>query len=254
MSDNNVISPFGFSLIEGDEADWPKDDNAGKFEGFVVPAKRSNHNFPDPIDRVIWLELGFDTQGQESVLFEYKLKNTDITPPGDRNELKDRLIESRGTNNRRPPKSPPSKGNKETILSVNGKERLLVILEVNEKSNLRFNRDGAAISTRKKFLKFFEEAGVFNQKTQSVEQYSQVAFFSNQQKNPENLDCRTAYFIVDAKQKITNIGGDDPSPFPFNIHLDMNGPIKQRQAGENNYYFPVIIDPNVRHPGGTGDN
>ena len=236
---------------DADSEDGQKRRRRRKFEGFVVPRRRKE--FPE-LDRVSWLKLVFETdEDGENLLFAYDDPKRIPDKPKTRDELENLLInihEGKRITTNDPGDRPDKEPRGETSLSVNGEGVVLVILELPGTSNLRFNRDGAAISTRQEDEEFFLEAGVLNAQdpnNKKRKRYRRVAEFSSRRRRFRNKDCRLAYFIVDATDKIEQ--GEDLYPYLFNIHLDMNGPIG---GSGTEYYFPIIIDPSVRHPGGGG--
>lgn len=222
-----------------------------KFEGFVVPRKRKKFHKPS---KIVWLNLVFKTNSTLSeLLFTYEKPKIVQRTLEDRDGLQKLLIdihEEKPVPTKPGVATKPPENRGETSLSINGQEMMLVILELPNDSNLRFNRDGAAISTRQEDEEFFREAGVLNTQNPNKKErksYERVANFSSRRRRSKNKECRLAYFIVDATDK----AGQDEDPFPylFNIHLDMTGPI---DGSGMKYYFPIIIDPSVRHPGGGG--
>jgi hypothetical protein len=62
-------------------------------------------------------------------------------------------------------------------------------------------------------------------------------------------DCRYAYFIVNGPNLPGNLPGQGPQDFirPFNMHIEL---LERGNVTHNR--IPIIIDPDVRNPGGSG--
>ncbi|WP_430428710.1 hypothetical protein [Parasphingorhabdus sp.] len=116
----------------------------------------------------------------------------------------------------------------------------LVILRIIDR-NLQFNQFGAPISVKKSDVASFGANGKVHE---GGDLYVTTALDSNGAGNPNSInDCRTAFFVVTALPHGTKF-------LPFNIHLDLIG----RDIRGTEYTIPIIIDPDVRHPGGSGDS
>ena len=223
---------------------------ADKLIGFKVPKKPSRPGIPD-IDGIVWLRLDF-VMSSRGLRLRYTQKNSNFEVPSDHTKLKNVLKESekKDRKGRIPTEGiarPRYKG--ETPLSIDGdqKKALLVILNLPKGGGFQFNRDGAAISCASKDLPFFIEAGILTAGG-SIKNYEDVLELKDESEDEKNDKCRTAYFIVDAS-KMASGSNVETIPRPFNIHLDIKG---EKKKGYGEYYIPIIIDPDVRHPGGFG--
>ncbi|MEP0392495.1 MAG: hypothetical protein ABJ205_08725 [Erythrobacter sp.] len=234
----------------------------GKFEGFKVPGELVNSQNLKHIKRAVWLQLElFMTARGWRLKYTQKRVDFSVKPTSKRNVkriLKEAFEQNRederitSTNRIRRPRR-----RKETHLSIKAKVPQLVMISLAKDANIQFNRSGAAISTSKEYESAFLEAGVF---TKGSGQRTFTAV--NQIKNEEdkNDDCKFAYFIVDPRdpQPKQNSGGGTPdqavvnSPKAFNIHLDLIGPKSKKSEDKPKYHIPIIIDPDIRHPGGYG--
>lgn len=218
-------------------------------DNLVVPdVPGPSDPFPK-VKRVIWLDLIFGIKLVDEVItlgFRYENHNKTLPVPKDRDDVVNVLKASLNTAGRNREPSRPTTYSDETPLSINGDEEcLMVILELPSNRNLRFNKEGTAISTSLGDKKKFVETGILDG-ANKLQRYGQVRAGAN------NLNCRTAYFIVDASETDELLRGDsDPSPTiptKFNIHLDLGG----RLGSGRPFNIPIIIDPDVRFPGGGG--
>lgn len=236
---------------------------AGKFTGFKVPTPPAMNSTAVPnIDGVLWFRLDLVANSRGFSL-NYTQMHRNLTIPNDRSELEKLLKRGERANfqGREPTgdiERPRYDG--ETSLSIDGdqKEGLLVVLNLSRKSGLQFNRDGSAISCRQEDLGAFLETGVLSTRTaqKKLENFDSVDALICDPKTDDctlpkwkkNDKCRTAYFIVDASD-LKPGNTFETIPRPFNIHVDIKG--GKRNQGEE-FFIPIIIDPDVRHPGGFG--
>lgn len=119
----------------------------------------------------------------------------------------------------------------ETSMSLNVPKRSLVVLTLPKAANLQFNMNGAAFSCQPDHVELFGETGVLTPDGKR-EVYTAV----NQ--GAKTPGCQTAYFVAESSKG---------KPVPFNIHLDLVGEGKEG----NGFCIPIILDPDVRHPGGS---
>ncbi|WP_298301847.1 hypothetical protein [uncultured Erythrobacter sp.] len=238
-------------------------EEASKFEGFKVPqTELSNLNLSN-VKRAVWLRLElfmtargwrlkYTQQRDEfSVLPDSAANVATILQEAFHQDPDDSRIKS--TNRIRKPEYP-----RETHLSISAEKPQLIMLSVSKNANLQFNRSGAAISTSKEYSGAFLSSGILTENG-TLENPTRVLQYK--QKKDKRDNCRFAYFIVDPTDPITQKGGGSGggdtnsvnSPKAFNIHLDLTGR-KKKPTGRPRpkFYIPIIIDPDVRHPGGFG--
>ncbi|MEO1730944.1 MAG: hypothetical protein AAFR64_09415 [Pseudomonadota bacterium] len=142
-----------------------------------------------------------------------------------------------------PPGTPTTE---ETPLSINAKLKSLIVLTLPAGGNLEFNSKGAPFSARGASDHMFKDCGKIMPDGRIVRNKSPFPLLISdgdsevidQAELKEEPDCRAAFFVVDAVQY--------GNFFKFNIHLDITG-----LFGTDNFRIPIIIDPDVRHPGGT---
>ena len=180
--------------------------------------------------KMIFLEIGFemDEAGHLKIRYSHKGKKRDAPNQADlENEIRKYLIRFPG---RRRNRNRPLSGD-ETPMSINGKKSRLVVLKLSESNNLQFNQQGSPISVEVGKADHF--GGVFKIDNQAT-------FIRSQDLMGEHPTphCKHAIFAVDA---ITS------TPLRFNIHLDL---VEYDDDGDIAYTIPIIIDPDVRHPGG----
>ena len=60
-------------------------------------------------------------------------------------------------------------------------------------------------------------------------------------------DCRIAFFVSDGPKAI---GGLERYSHAFNLHLDL----KYKNSENQDSFMPIIVDPDIRYPGGSGQD
>jgi len=122
-----------------------------------------------------------------------------------------------------------------TSMSLNVEEPTVVVFILKSPKNIYFSRDGTPFSYDPANAKdcFFEATRVDKDGN----------FHDARQSSVEN--SRVAYMYVKPKLGSGVVVYDAP----FNIHIDFEG-----LGFESSFRIPVIIDPDVRFPGGSGDN
>lgn len=120
-------------------------------------------------------------------------------------------------------------------LSINAEESTLVIMTLPENGNLQFNSLGAPFSAPSSVVGRFGATGKIKADGGIV--FSSVIFPPANTSVTFEDDCKAAFFVVDAAPK---------EGFRFNIHLDIT-----RDLDGQKYRIPIIVDPDVRHPGGS---
>ncbi len=137
----------------------------------------------------------------------------------------------------RPP-VPPIK-DRETSLSLASDEWTLVIIRLPHNAKYQFNRRGAPFSAIGEHISRFGETGKLDTAGNIISQRKIVE--KDRAGNEVIHDgCKTAYFVIKGMENTIT---------PFNVHLDIVG---KHSTGED-YHIPIIVDPDVRHPGGNGD-
>lgn len=63
--------------------------------------------------------------------------------------------------------------------------------------------------------------------------------------NTPTANCKIAFFVAEG-HRVWN--GTDPFIHGFNLHLDL----RYKDSKNRDSYMPVIVDPDVRYPGGSG--
>lgn len=137
----------------------------------------------------------------------------------------------------RPP-VPPIK-DRETSLSLASDEWTLVIIRLPHNAKYQFNRRGAPFSAIGNHIGRFGETGKLDSAGNVISQ-RKIVEKDGAGNEVIHDGCKTAYFVIKGMEYTTT---------PFNVHLDIVG---KHTTGED-YHIPIIIDPDVRHPGGNGD-
>lgn len=260
MSDNEENNQFGFSSL-GPIVDVNAiacdlvalREKLNKLAGFGVSETKYSDLIPQ-FAVVKLLEAEFD---QDGFSFVYAKHSKELKAPD--STTKDKFLTR--INKRKKIKGFARKldwdikEKDETCLSINAYKDTLVIVKLRKNSNLQFNRSGSAISTDWRYvvqkqssegsLPDFGEMGKVCKIGSDIIVLPTTDVKSNGinaagTPHPKTIDgCKTAYFVIRGRPSGTSL--------PFNIHLDI--------VGENDegvqYYIPIIIDPDVRHPGGS---
>lgn len=128
-------------------------------------------------------------------------------------------------------------GNRQpTKMSIKTKKLTYIVFRLDPAMNWRFSSDGMPISMDK----YWNGRNVFYAGSHLDANGTEVG-------PAKNNSYKHAYFVVDAKN------GKPPSPptqeveARFNLHVDF-----VEGSNNNDPYTPVIIDPDVRYPGGNG--
>jgi hypothetical protein len=237
------------------------------FSGFVVRGKKIPKEEVKKIKRVVWLKMRIFLDSGKWTL-EYteqateKIRGSELKTRQDLDDLLTKSINFQNDEREDTDRSQPAHKDTETHLSIRGNKRQLVIISFDDDANIQFNRDGAGISTSFEQSPAFLEAGLVHKGPPiEIERPKQVTF-DDCRGSRDN--CKTAYFIVDPskrdlprrekKNKQSGMGTDRKA---FNIHLDLVGERKLDDGSGNpgdsyKYYIPIIVDPDVRYPGGFG--
>lgn len=128
---------------------------------------------------------------------------------------------------------------KDTLLSINFENIPLsyIVIKLSSRYHWQFSRTVAPFMMDKsdKNRNCFLEARRFDSAGNLVDD------------NNETKDgCRFSYFIADPSKFITNANNE--FQHRFNIHIDL----LEMDGATIDSYMPIIIDPDVRHPGGNG--
>jgi hypothetical protein len=110
----------------------------------------------------------------------------------------------------------------------------IYVIKLKKDKKIQFSNIGPIISTRKEFEKYFSEPRKFDENGN--------IYTPSNQKN----DCHGIYFFMNGLLASTEFGGN--FSVPFNLHIDY----VSKDSGNNNSYVPIIIDPEIRYPGGSG--
>ncbi len=229
-----------FSLVNLD--DPVQIEGLTKMAGFYVP---QGQNWS--IDRVEWrkLEFAYDQKNGFHIRYSRKRQSSaNAAVPSNDAELNDLLVslqsecDDPGVTTAIDPEILPSLENETSLsIGVEQEESVLVVLTLPEGASYRFNRDGAPFSTIWTSLEKFGGCGILDA-SDEVKNYNRV----NGNLKDKNDLVRTAYFVITSLK--------DQS-VAFNIHLDLVGKKKRSSetAEQEEYFIPVIVDPEVRHPG-----
>lgn len=110
----------------------------------------------------------------------------------------------------------------------------IYVIKLKKDKKIQFSNIGPVISTRQEFEKYFSEPRKFDENGN--------IYTPSTQKN----DCHGIYFFMDGLLASTEFGGN--FSVPFNLHIDYIS----KDSGNTNSYVPIIIDPEIRYPGGSG--
>jgi hypothetical protein len=181
--------------------------------------------------KMIFLEIGLSMDdGNLSICYSYKGKRIAAPSAADlEKEVRKYLL--RFPNRRR--NKPRLLSGAETPMSINGEKSRLIMLKLSENNNLQFNQGGAPISVALGTKDNF--GGVF--KIDNEGNFISSGALMGEGPSPH---CKHAIFAVQAVP-------EQAPPLSFNIHLDL---VDYDDNGDINYKIPIIIDPDVRHPGG----
>jgi len=127
----------------------------------------------------------------------------------------------------RPPISP---------LALQSKKLAYVILKLAASKNWQFSHDHPPFS-----IGLEDDGGKFNFEARRVDPLGKAERIQN--KLPAKDGCMVAYFISDGASART---AKDPYAHSLNVHVDLMFGAMQKAR------LPLIIDPDVRYPGGSG--
>lgn len=180
--------------------------------------------------KMVFLEIGIEMDDDGHIKVRYSHKGKKRNAPSASNfesEIKKHLLRFPG---RRRNRARTIQHSGETPMSINAEKSRLVMLKLSENNNLQFNQVGSPISVA----------------VGSTDHFSGVCKIDNEANLIRSTDlmnhgpdphCKHALFAVDAST----------TPKRFNIHLDL---VEYDDNGDVAYTIPIIIDPDVRHPGG----
>lgn len=132
----------------------------------------------------------------------------------------------------------PANRSKDTHLSINFENMppSYIVLKLSSRYNWQFSRAFAPFTMDRRdqgYHRFFD-ARRFNAAGDVIEN----SVLEN--------NCRFAYFTVDPTKFVANAQGE--FQHRFNIHIDL----LEMDGSTIDSFIPIIIDPDVRHPGGNG--
>lgn len=127
---------------------------------------------------------------------------------------------------------------KPTKMSLRNKEKIYLLVKLSENPSWRFTADGAPLSADK----YLQGAGVFSDSFAFDPSGNVITTPSS------GVTCKHAYTIIDCDKAKETMGSDDFEA-RYNLHVDL---VENPTDLANSPYIPVILDPDVRWPGGDG--
>lgn len=125
-----------------------------------------------------------------------------------------------------------------TSLSMTIPRQLIYVLFRISVRKLQFDRTSRPISVPSNWINRFSLAKIVDRRGM---RYSHQA-------NVYNDECQLCYFVVDGTQFTAQEWRDG---VPINFHVDLES-VKKENGVKSVSYIPIVIDPDIRHPGGSG--
>lgn len=212
----------------------------------AVPMDERTGSLPQPGEAVFY-RMNIVATGQDIEL-RYTARNvwTGLTGHDEfKSKMANLIVDENGNIGNIPPKrtrdnnAGPGGRSKDTLLSINFEKKSLsyVVLKLSSKRNWQFSSTSAPFMMDKKDQgksRFFE-ARRFDSSGAVLD-------------NSEQADgCQFAYFIVDPSK--FDIDAQGEFQHRFNIQIDL----LELDGSTIDSRIPLIIDPDVRHPGGNGE-
>jgi len=127
---------------------------------------------------------------------------------------------------------------KPTKMSLKYKKPFYLLIKLSDNWNWRFSADGAPLSMDS----YWSGKGVFQ------DAYSFDSAGALVTRPSPNITCKNAYTIVNC-DKAKETPGSDDFEARYNLHVDL---VEDPSDLANSPYIPLILDPDVRWPGGDG--